>query len=83
MSRDAPAETAGQLAQGGPGVRRVGESEHGEALLGQLGRERAGAGERLEDRREEQPLVDRADGCLMRPLVRLERFERGRSGRSR
>jgi hypothetical protein len=60
---------------------RVDEPECSEALFGRLGRERAGTGECLEDRGEEETFVDRSDRGLVGALVGLELLERGRSGR--
>ena len=59
-------------------VRRdVEEAERGEALLDRGRRERAGARERVEERRKEQPLVDRADAVLATAILGLEEVERG------
>ena len=57
---------------------RVDEAEGGEALLGRLRRKCADTGERVEDRREEQPLVDRTNRRLMVAVLRFEGLERGR-----
>ncbi len=53
----------------------VDEAERGEPFLGRLGAQRTGPGEGVEDRREEQPLMDPANDTLPPPLVSLERIE--------
>ena len=65
------------------GALDVGEAERGEALLRGLGGQRAGPGERVEQRREEQPLVDRPHRGLVRAVVGLELLERGLARRGR
>ena len=59
----------------------VGEAERGEPLLHDFGRQCARARERLEDRREEESLVDRSHLTLVAALHVLERLERGRAWR--
>ena len=73
----APGQAVGQLAHRGPGAFDVGEAERGEAFLGGLRGERTGAGERLEERGEEEPLVDAADGTLVLAVLGGEPFECG------
>ena len=46
------------------------------SLLGGRDRERSGTGERVEDRREEQLLVDRPNNCLLALVLDHERIER-------
>ncbi len=76
----AAGQALGQLDERRARVRRVDEPERGEALLGGLGREGTGTGQRLEDRREEEPFVDRAHGSLVAALVVLEGLQRGPRG---
>ena len=55
----------------------VAEAERAQALLGGRDRERAGTGERVEERREEQLLVDRRGQLpVARWCSRIERVER-------
>ena len=73
----AAGEAGGELADRGPRALDVGEAERGEALLGRLGRQRAGAREGLEQRREEQPFVDAAHRELVLAVLGLEALQRG------
>ena len=66
----------GELADRGAGPLDVGEAERGQPLLGRARRQGPGAGEGVEQGREEQPLVDRSHRGLVRAVVGFERFER-------
>ena len=76
----APREPVGELPHRRSRALDVGEAERGEAFLGRLGRERAGAREGLEERSEEQTLVDAPDRALVLPVLRFEALERGPFG---
>ena len=76
----APGEPDGELPHRGSRALDVGEAERGEAFLGRLGRERAGAREGLEERREEQTLVDGPHRALVLPVLGFEALERGPFG---
>ena len=60
-------------------MRCVDEAERAEPLLGRVGGQGAGSGQGVEDRREEQSLVDRSHRTLMVPLRRLELLQRTRT----
>src|SRR5207245_399979 len=76
----APREPERELAYGGARALDVDEAESRESLLGRLRRERPGPRERVEQRREEQALVDRSHRSLMRAMAGLECLERGALG---
>ena len=57
---------ARELAQRGAGVLGVDEAERGEPFLGRVRAQRSVTGERVEQRSEEEPLVDRAHRRLVR-----------------
>ena len=78
MTREVRVSPLRELAQRGAGVLGVDEAERGQALLGRLGAQRPVAGQRVEQRREEEPLVDRPHGGLVRAVLGRERLERGR-----
>ncbi len=73
----AAGQTGGELAHRGPRALDVGEPERGQAFLRRLGRQRTGAREGLEQRREEQPFVDAAHRELVLAVLGLEAFQRG------
>ena len=54
----------------------VGEPERAQAFLGRRRSERTGAGERVENRREEQLLVETAHDGLLRAMALVELLER-------
>ena len=66
-------EAAGELLERGPGRAQVEVAERGQPFLGGERAERAGAaGERFEERPEEQLLVDRPDAGLMEPVLGVQ-----------
>ena len=73
-------EAGGQLPHRGAGALDVGEAEGGETFLGGLGREGTGPGERLEQRREEEALVDAPHRPLVLAVFGLEPLARGAFG---
>ena len=80
MTRDRRVRPAAQLAHRGAGALDVGEAERGEPFLGGFRGQRAGAGERLEQWREEEALVDAPHRPLVLPVLGLEPLERGPLG---
>ena len=78
MTRESAREPGGQLVQRGARLVDVVEAERGEPFLGRGLGQRADAGERVEQRREEQLLVDRAHDGLV-AAMRRRRTRRGPS----
>ena len=69
-------ESVLELVQRASGVFRVDETERAQSFFDRLFRQASNAGERVEERCEEQTLVNRPDGRLVRHHVGVERFER-------
>ncbi len=69
----AAGQTGGELADRGTRALDVGEPERGQPFLRRLGRQRTGAREGLEQRREEEPFVDAAHRALVLAVLGLER----------
>ena len=76
----AAGEPGGQLVERGARLLDVAEAERGQPFLRGVHRQRADAGQRVEQRREEQLLVDRAHDRLLALVLGVELLERGRAG---
>ena len=76
MTRERRRQARSELAQRGARLLDVAEAEGAQSLLGGRDRERSGTGERVEDRREEQLLVNRPNNCLLALVLDHERIER-------
>ena len=70
-------EPAGQLVQSRARLGHVVEAEGGEARFRRGLGQGSDAGQRVQDRGEEELLVDRTDACPPALMLGLERLERG------